>query len=427
MKKSLLKSVLTAILLAVSVNVSAQKVYDFRDYLFDMSGDQLTPFGVFYHVSANGKYAVGYDDQVSPFCYFWCADKPDDLELLWDIDERYVSAHDVSNDGTVVGSWEDWDQIEEQGPSYPAYKPLNGEWTKLPVPDNYSIEMATSMLFVSQARAITPDGRFIAGNFYIVTGFNETFGWDKCSLVPCLWENGELKKVYDNLGITGFMVWDISNDGSTIVGMNTADTGGQNPAIIRNDSLINILDCGTAGTDTANFNGGVANSIDAKGNVYGYFQEADGKKVKYFKYTKDNKLVFLDQWVACHGGGKDFIFGQTLTNVLDCSEDGSVLVGGGMVALDFGVVNAPMLALFDKSNGIDRARSTDSEVSIDWRRGDNLYINGEYNRADIYSASGALIKSGAQGHAFNMNNVPTGTYIVRVTTDKGTQSFKIAK
>ncbi|MGN1264058.1 MAG: hypothetical protein ACI4TW_08465, partial [Prevotella sp.] len=173
MKKSLLKKALTALMLAVSVNVSAQKIYDFRNYLLDGPTEQFAPYGVFYHVSANGKYAVGYDDQVSPFSYIWCADNPADIELLWDADERYVSANDVSNDGTVVGSWEDWDYLEESSPSYPAYKPLNGEWTKLPVPDNYSLEMATSMLFVDQARAITPDGRFIAGNIYIVTGFSE--------------------------------------------------------------------------------------------------------------------------------------------------------------------------------------------------------------------------------------------------------------
>lgn len=56
-----------------------------------------------------------------------------------------------------------------------------------------------------------------------------------------------------------------------------------------------------------------------------------------------------------------------------------------------------------------------------------LYVNGEYTRADIYSAQGSLIDTGGQGKAFNLGSQPAGAYIVKVTTADGTKTFKVAR
>lgn len=409
------------------VGMSAQTIYDFQDLMFDYGGASTNMYGVFYHASANGKYAVGYDEDFVPKAYIWRAEKPAEIDELWGDDDRRVSACDVSNDGMVVGSWEDLPADDYQGVCYPAYMTPEGEWKALPVPENYSEKTAIEQYFVNEARAVTPDGRFIAGNIKVVTGFNETWGWDILSQLPCLWENGELKAVYDDLGIKTFQVWDISNDGSTIVGMNVAECGGFNPAIIKNGELINIFQCDADEYEDQNFNGGVANSIDAEGNVYGYFMEGDGVTMRYFKYTPDGEIVYLDDWVVCAGGGKRFGQYNPLPYVLDCSEDGSVVVGGGMVSVGFGVANVPQVAVYDVSDGISRPVTEVDGVGIDWRGRSLLTVKGDYSRADVYSTSGALLMSGGQGRTFNLSRMPNGTYIVKVTTANGVKSFKVAK
>lgn len=394
--------------------------------MFSYDGIQTNMYGQFNHVSANGNYAVGYDEEVVPLAYMWFADNPSTLTLLGDGSLR-ISACDVSNDGTVVGSWELLADGEDDGICYPAYKTLDGEWTALPVPANYSESDAKSQLFRDEARAVTPDGRFIAGNLLLVTGYNEQWGLDIKSQIPVLWENGEIKKVYDDLGIKTFQVWDISDDGSVIVGMNTAECGGSNPAIIKDGELINIFQCDAEEYDDQNFNGGVCGSIDKDGNVYGYYVEGDGATIKYFMYnTESGEITYFNSFVTCGTTGVTFSQGDPLYYPLDCSDDGKVVVGATVVSVGYGVVACPQAVVYDTAPTAIARPANAGDVSINWRGGD-LTVSGDYERADVYTTAGALVASGAQGNALGLTAATRGTYIVKVTTATGVKSFKIMK
>lgn len=431
MKKNLLVSAALLAASFVPADMSAQDVYSFEDQMFDYAGGSTNLYGVFYHVSANGKYAVGYDDTFVLKSFIWKADKPQEIEDLYPEDERRVSACDVANDGTVVGSWEELADGEEKGYCYPAYMTPDGEWHKLPVPENYYATATLDQDFMCEARAITPDARFIAGNIYVRI-YDEASGKNKTRTYACLWENYELKTVYGaEAGVRNtFTVWDISDDGQTIVGMNVAGSGGFNPAFIRNSKVTNLFDCGEpyTGDDDVyvNFNGGIASSIDTEGNIYGYYMENDGETTKYFMYTPAGELVYTDDLVICAGGGHKYGMYDPMYSVLDCSDDGSVVVGGGVVSVGFGMANVPEVAVYDYTDGISRAEKVLNNVGVDWR-GQRLIVNGAFNKAEVYSASGALVGTLSQGQVLGTSSLANGTYIVRVTTADGVKSFKIAK
>lgn len=437
MKKNFTRTAFAMAMGLFSLGASAQN-YDFGSHMFDVPGyGQITINGYFHHVSANGKYAVGYDEDFTPFSFIWNADKPGELELLEPMDMT-ITACDITNDGVVYGSMED-----EEGYTYPAYMTTDGVWHKLPVPEHFSMVQAKSQTFMNEARAVSKDGKYVAGNFYAVLG-RKWNSWKKDSvdataLVPCLWENGEIKAVYDKFKFdkdkfqNDFMVYDISDDGSVIVGMNTAKCGGNNPAIIKNGELINIIDCDKGEVDDdgyvnpRTFNGGVATSIDTDGNVYLYFQEDDGS-VGYYIYTKDGELTPTDHFYICAAGGKKFYSGNVgLGSVVDCSEDGSVVVGGNIVSIDYGQANVPALVVYPKTDGVKNLIGTKDDVKVRISGNNTIVVDGEYNKAEVYSASGALVATDAHGKTISLGNIPSGTYIVKVSIANGILTFKFAK
>lgn len=435
----------------------AQTKYNFSNYSFtDSYGETFSPVGPFYHVSANGQYAVGCDDIEMSYgeSFLWDKSNPNELTLI-NASSNRISAQDVSNDGIVVGSFENREDEDTKAICYPGFRTLDGTWTALPVPDEYDLSQAKSYNYMEEARAITPDAKYIAGNVHYVVGYNSTWGWSISYLTPILWEKTDdgyvMKNVYLNLGDEGkskvydngelktvdhavnyktFVVYDISDDGSVIVGVNTAGSGGQNPAIIKNGELIQLFDCGGDVDDANNFNGGVCNSIDANGNVYGYYQNDDATEIKYFVYTTEGNLEYFDKQVFCATKDGQQVTSETvdLYSILDCSDDGSVIVGGGIASTGWGgSYNTPALVVGAITTAVDRLDAIKNNIGIDYRRGGMLYINGEYLNADVYSASGALVASGKQGKAFNTAGLAGGTYVVKVTTANGVKTFKFAK
>ena len=329
----------------------------------------------------------------------------------------------------------------------------DGEWHYLPIPADYSGAKASGMN-LSMARAVTSDGKTIVGHFYVRTGIVER-PWlmEKVAMFPVLWEledgeyvlkddfreagknsllykDGELKEVGET-EYNVFYVYGLSEDGKTIVGMNTSATGRSARLFIRDGRLVQLFDC--ADPDTPSFDGGICNNIDAAGNIYGYFNHevgSEGSASYYFVYTADGKLEFTDTWYIC--GTKD---GKTrfpqyyngLTNVMDCSDDGKVVVGGTMESAMGGAVNGPGVTYDDDVvSGVDRVEAIRDNVGISYHGG-LLVVTGEYDRADVYNAQGALVATGGQGKAFSMEGNPAGAYIVKVTTADGVKSYKFAR
>ena len=163
---------------------------------------------------------------------------------------------------------EDW---ETECQCLPGFYTKDGGWKQLPVPENYSVYYSTTNSFLTNAaNVITPDGKYIAGQLDVTTGYEEVSGLgllEKASTVPVLWEksdtgyvlkavytdlwkdskrlvDGELVTITDSVSFQTFIVWDISDDGQTLVGVNTAGSGGQNPAIIRDGVMIQLFECG---------------------------------------------------------------------------------------------------------------------------------------------------------------------------------------
>lgn len=430
---------------SLSCGASAQEeatLYNFNDAVFIIEGYETPVCGVFNHVSNNGKYAVGADDQISMTSYYWSADAPDVINMAWDPSRGYSTLNDVTNDGVMAGSVDSLLTGETYVRQWPATFTLDGGWKLLPVPENYSSDQSNefnSMRTINCVRAVSSDGKYMAGQVYVSTGeIDEDFGIEKVKLLPVVWENNEIKKVYDDLGINTFYVYGISEDGNTVVGVNTAENGGQNPAYIKDGKLYNVFSCDDPETNT--FNGGILCSIDAEGNMYGYFLDANDT-YKYFSVKADGSIVYFDQLVTCAGGGYKFgpyvaydengeaqaVPAGGMYSLLDCSTDGKVLAGGETINIGFGVVICPAMIVSKGATGISKPEAIKSDVSIDYRKGGTLYVNGEYNSAEIYGVGGNLVMKGGQGEAFNLSSLPSGTYVVKVSYNGGSKTFKVLR
>ena len=430
-------------------------VTDYGEFGFD----SYPCAGVFNHVSANGQYAVGYDSQTvtseTGSSFLWRRSNPDQLEQISTSTDR-VSATDVSNDGIIVGSFEKRSDIYSQDIAYPGFKHVDdAEWTKLPVPEDYSLYYAECMSFSSEARAITPDAQFIGGHVNIKVGEAEFQGtkFDKCHELPVIWKKTEegyvIDQVFTDLGAPGkhqqliddelvtldteatyytFFVRDISNDGRTLVGLNVSGRGGFNPAFIRDGVLVQLFECGEEDSpeEEVNFNGGYIQTIDANGNMYGYY--ADPNNIPYFfTFTADGKLVWNEDGTLCADkAGKTYpLYYEEMYPMWDCTVDGTLFVGAGTGNLGFGAYNYLMLA-YDKSVSAISTMNKGSELSMSYKN-NVLSIIGASVCGNVYDASGKLVRTIAQGGSLDMSAMPAGTYVVKVATATGIKTYKIAR
>ena len=445
-------------LLCATASVQAQDgyvVYDFQNNIFDITdqyGDteHTFLFGYFNHVSANGKYAVGTDEQLMCRAFLWSDENPTEIQMFGDYNSE-IALFDVTNDGTIVGGIRD-----SRGVMYPAYKPLNGNWQMLTRGmENLNYDMAVDDYVSMAIRAVTPDGRYMAGSFYINTGEYSDEGYEVSHLVPVLWEDGMLKKIYDDLGMKEFMVWDISDDGSIICGSNTSGIGGSNPAFIRNGELIELFDCGDERTaDTpddvyGNTEGGICNNIDNMGNIYGYYMEAYGDSFfdQHFfivpadcdyaifvdpDYTNDKfpEDYYYEDWYRCGGNGTCYTNDDShIYSLVDCSDDGKVFVGGGDFNLGYGLTNVPQICVYDEPLApvsLRDAYDTDHTHGVSFN-GRTLIIKGVYQEAKVFDAKGALVAQAKQGQPIKLSGESDGVYMVTVQYADGMHSYKITK
>lgn len=130
-----------------TVNAQDYLEQDFKDFpIVDPEyGDEQNAAGCFQHVSSNGKYAVGYDDAQIRFnlggAFLWQLSDPTELTPLGTTCNR-ISACDVSNDGIIVGSFEQREDEEKATVAYPGWRTITGDWQQLPVPAGYSLTQA---------------------------------------------------------------------------------------------------------------------------------------------------------------------------------------------------------------------------------------------------------------------------------------------
>ncbi len=444
MKKSLLTIALCATALA---SATAQTKIEGSYVKFDpieMNGKEIPVMGSFHKVSPNGQWAVGSDDSGQVGWSFIYSVADDKLTTLEDpsVTELYYIVADVANDGTMVGAY-----TNDAGEIVPGIrKSADSEWEPLPVPEDHMPAHSSASGF-SSARAINGDGTIIAGHLRM----------DDYMLHPVLWVNGELQELPDAaMTGQGFYVWDMSEDGTVIVGMNNAEGGGQNPAFIKDGTLTNIVDCDA--DETYTFNGGIANSIDVKGNIYGYWQDDMGT-MQALVYNETDGLVWIEDAgmpIACCSDGTH-IFGMAsamygpacvlvndevkamsdvyniegvdaMTTVTDCTADGSVVVGAESAAIEgLGAVNTPTLFIADTETAGIGADDVTSDVSLTLS-GSNLYVTGLYDRVEVFALTGVkLAASSVQGAPVSLAGMPAGTYVVKVTTGQSVKTFKVSR
>ena len=449
---------LMALALATAAFGQGYKVYDFKHCTWDIKDNygglnrDANLYGFFSHVSPNGKYAVGTDEELMKRAFSWSLDNPEVIEMHGDYDFD-VALFDVTDDGTLVGGKRD-----AFGTMYPAYKPQGANWQLITRGmERLNLDMATNGNVQMGIRATTPNGKYMAGSFYINTGAYSDMGVEVSHLVPVLFKDGRVERIYDDLGIREFMVWDISDDGSIICGMNTAGIGGQNPAFIRDGKLIQLFDCGderdfdTPDDVYGNVEGGICNSIDNEGNIYGYYAESigdyPGQPVPFIVPSDCDYAIFLDptygnqkfpeeywtlEWYICGGNGSAYTRTDShLYSLLDCSDDGRVFVGGGMASLGFGTANIPQLCVYDEPLSPKDVDALPSVVDAQQAQGvfvsgHSLFVKGIYDEVQVYNAQGALVASGAQGQPIALP-AAKAVYMVNVSYADGTKCYKIQK
>lgn len=227
MRKQLLLS--AALLLGIGASNAENTATGLGTYYDETDQAQYTLTGILRSVSANGKYAVGYDDGSSTnyITYFYNVETGD-LETFYD---HYM--HDVANDGTVVGSMP-FDENAGENEHRPGwYK--DGEWHALPTLSTvYGKAAATNT-----AVCISPDGKYIGGMTAVPHKTNPKLK----TVFPCLWtkvgENYELE-VYNDIDLPenqGFMLNRMSDDGRYLVGRIDTSAGSRVLAYIKDGEL----------------------------------------------------------------------------------------------------------------------------------------------------------------------------------------------
>lgn len=443
-KRILLSGLLLSGIMTAATSYSQNEV---KIYAADPEVDGIV--GVIYGISDNGKYAVGSDDALGSGG-FYLDTEAGTFTYFGDIETggNYL-AYDVSDNGIIVGACIHPDAKDDNGNPVEAIAPAyykDGTWTPLPM----KTYMSGGTDVNGTARAISPDGRIIAG--YIKRSATETFE-------PVLWIDGELTE-YDNIEIKGQgnILTHMSADGKILSGRAEHECGARSAALwidgetIRLSTLEDPLESGAEWMDA---DGWMAVSPNGK-YMAGYTMESSsgvGMKGLYGEVEKGleglqetTEVVFssVDDEGTCYGttgsmgqamvmrNGKleslEDSYGVTsdltFQTVMAASKTGKVIGGGTMVPMYGSAINAPFVIIAgEETAGISETAEADTEVSL---AGSLLYLSGDYNKAEIYSTAGNLVAT-TTSPITDLGYLPTGIYVVKVTADNGTKTVKIAK
>lgn len=437
--------------------VSAQ---DAKLYFYDEMQDDYMLCGYLNKVSSNGEYAVGYDNIISEVTYMW-RKSTGKLEILNDASEHAEAIYDVSNDGTVVGTFFKEDKVLTvtmrdgtertiNGAYVPGYK-KDGVLTELPVPEQTYLCYTDKLDYAPSAVAISDDGKVVGGYVQYNDG--------KC--YPVVWKDGKMTEFSSlELESQGFVVQDVSNDGNLIVGFAESEWGDRLPAVVENGTLKKLYDVTATPSEREFFAEGMCWRIDAHNNVVGYLQDVDG--VMYgFIYNAESGMKYITEvgQVASASLNSNLVFGatagggygtatvitggktvdlkeylniesdKTLGTVMDVSADGKVIVGAGLWASDYGLFNVPFV--IEVPEGITAgigSNATAEKVNARVDSYGTLFVTGVYDDVEVYGVSGSrMLKSSAQGGIFDMSSFAPGVYVVKVASGNNISTFKVMK
>ncbi len=426
-------------------------------------------------VSNNGKYAVGCDIEACYAGYLWDAETGSFTIINEASGERVnaVLAYDVSDDGTIVGAVPVTYEASDGSDSIawePAYKPLGKDWVTLPMPEyantKYNNPKYYSMSYIpAYGKRVSPDGKVIGG----VCWYAEYDAAGKYTnfYKPVLWtigDDGEATlKEFNDLEYKGqgFILYDINDDGSVIVGKHETVRGDQCPAYIKDgvmdylaspilvlrDGYTDVYD--EVGDDVGAYWIGLVNFLDASGNAYYYYSDGGGvlHNAVWNVYTEETIYSGedddsgYDNLVLC-GTGSDFIVGMQyitygpatvlagqdvdiseMSTVMSVSDDGLTLAGATLQTSSLESYNSPaVMVLSSLATGISSTLSDDKSVLIS-KNGNTLSISGEYTSAELIDTAGRHI--GNVNKAISLSGMPAGVYLLKVESKGKKLVYKI--
>lgn len=418
-------------------------------------------YGTIFGVSANGEYAVGYDDFLKDGeCSFMWTRSTGKFEIIPLASQLY----DVSNDGVAVGDY--WIEIPGRNgaagtkPGY--YK--DGEWHSLPT--NRSDAMLDEGIYDMNgwAAAISADGKYIAGiipDEFLYKFFPVLWKWDD-ELQDYVIENRfeEIIEAIDTMDPPyGWIVKGMSDDGTILTGFSEWSSGARSSAVIIN-GVEKRLTCLRDPLEVAQETGedlymdaeGWA-QVSANGQYFAghYAESANLTGLSGWTWTPDQESVtFTDPYsVLCCVDNNGVAYGSTshigaaaqcvngemtalssiyawedvpgssLSTIFAASNDGGVLGGIAIVNFSMGAIQTPAVLVVDGTDGVNTVKGDANEVymAAGW-----AFINGNYNNARVYNVQGVLVAEATEGN-IDLNQVPAGVYIINVDG----KSFKVVK
>ncbi len=266
----------------------------------ELDGESEDLYGTL-RVSDNGEYAVGYDGENIYTAYIWeraTGELTFASEYTGSKREGASVLNDVSNNGKMVGATRA-SYTHEDGTTntcwLPAFRYVDSdEYTVLPCPDYCVTKYPYDLDYNSFAYRVSPDGKVICGEMYLTDPILE-----KSRFEPYLWFLDDDDNVIDTqsfygleYGNQGVEIYDMSDDGSIIVGMVTSARGDFMPMYIMDGELHTLAGPDLVWSDDNNRweqqdeNGdyideevweGIASSIDGDGNIYYYNIDGQGQ------------------------------------------------------------------------------------------------------------------------------------------------------
>ncbi len=443
MKKTLLKSLFTAILLFTSVTLFSQSA-------------KLVPVisedgAIIRKVSPNGKWAVGYSSSEGDLydATLWDLTTYKAVKLIGP--EEVGGAWAVTDDGrTVVGSYF----------RQPVYW-LDGERHDLPLPVGYVI---------GEVQAVNGDGTIMVGRAY-----DQSYSVAKA----CVWKNGQLEYLelpaldkLDEIADYNEMVA-VSTDGRTMLGcLNYAMMESRTAFVIR-DGVYRMFGAEwydpEQGGDEYNFYDVLSMSPNGKwvtGDIY-YIVEPWGDEYYCpFRYNVEEDVVELfleDSEIASFAvddngnlyGAAPFTYPvrsaviledghwvsldellmekygidvteetgyEELRNVFDVSGDGNTIVG----VTEFRTLS--WVLKLDSETSVDGVDSNVNPMKA-VVRGGHLLLGGIVDQVKVYDMNGrSVLEKSINGKApvFNVSHLPAGVYVVSMmNADKKVVNQKV--
>ncbi len=467
------------------VDFSSDKLEGYETSVFMFGGEPCK-----FRTSDNGLYAVGVEYETFHSSFMWTR-ATNTVEWLSpktsDKTDKIVIAYDVANDGTIAGA-----VVDEDNELHPAIKrPGSEEWILMPMPEGWYTKWNYKYPdYSSVARYISPDGKVVCGYVNYLMPEDERLLW-----YPVVWKLDENDNVVETIEYTdqympnAFLPYDMSDDGSVIVGMGENYRGEQLPVMFKDGKYIflagpELVECAYNaagyflkdngdGTYTAydfdvDFNywvevetddyevfcyvlreldenglpvadfwiGGCATALDDDMNVYYYYGDGTGENYYIVENLITGEKKYYDEIIAC--GTRDMRVGKghivegpqvdisSLSAALNVADDATCFAGVRVGSADGNQFNTPALIWLTESPfGTSAVESIDVFANHVSVAGNVLSIEGSFDRAELFNVNGQKLADVASG--YDLSLLSAGIYVVKVQNNGATYVQKIAK